>query len=210
MLQSIIRGPYHLAPRFDAGIHIRAQRSVLEKGNERNLTQLEIELSSYRVVFRYFAEELSRYFFEGSTPRFSITKSLRTGIWPRLFISCDDVDVRNEFVAFLLNRTTEMGQFTFSYVNASEIKLMKHLKHDKKSPDFQVVVDTAFDWYCLSLSNACFGWRTGYSTTVSTFMRSASRVSILRPTESDFKSKVLVRKGKWEVPFDYIDNPKSS
>ena len=208
VLQAILNAPYLLAPRFDAGIHIRAQRSVLERGASKNLTQFEIEMANYRVVFGHFANEISRYLFEGTFPRFNVSHSMITGLWPRVFISCDDVDVRDNFVTYLReNSSNFVGQLQLSFVNASAIKLMGHLQRDKKSPDFQVIVDTAFDWYSLSLSNACFGWRKKYSRMTSTFMQSASRVGLYRRTAKDFKSKILASStGYWETSYDYIDN----
>ena len=203
--KDILRKPYESLPRFDAGVHIRAQTGTLEKKEKKNHTELSIAMETeYKAVFHHFEKALEKYFFINKPVRFNISNISSVKTRPRVYVSCDDVDIRDSFVASLLNRTAEIGQFIPIYVNASEVKHTKHM--DYNSNISQVAADTAFDWYALSLSNACFGWRTKYTGIVSTFLQSASRVSIMKPTKNDFKATILLKGGKWHPTYEPIDD----
>jgi hypothetical protein len=206
LFDEMLKRPYDSLPRFDAGVHIRAQTQSLENKVKKNYTQIALDMKHYMIVFEHFETALSRYFFVETPLRFNITESTETATWPRIFISCDDVEVRSAFVAYLMNRTSDIGQFTPIFVNTTDIKHMKHIDYGNTTIASQGIVDTAFDWYALSLCNVCFAWRGKYSSVVSTFMQSASRVSMRKLSSHDFKSKVLHRDGKWYSPYDYIDN----
>jgi hypothetical protein len=206
-LHHMLTSPYSSLQRFDAGVHIRAQTNSLEHKVKKNSTQFSIDLHNYETVFHHFDRALFDYFFVEKPPRFNWTHAEATGSWPRVFISCDDVDVRTAFIDYLSNHSvsTDRPQYVLVYVNTTDIKHVKNMKYDNITAPEQGLVDTAFDWYSLSLSQVCFAWRSNYSPMVSTFMQSATRVSILKPTAKDFKSKILHRNMKFEAAFDYVD-----
>jgi hypothetical protein len=204
-VNNILREPYLSNPRFDAGIHIRAQTKTLENKASKNHTQFALNMAGYRVVFREMERALSHRFFVEEPVRFNLTNASVTGPWPRIFISCDDVEVRKAFMASLLNRTVDIGLFHPVFVNTSNIVHVKHVKFNSTAPDTGIV-NTAFDWYALSLCQAIFAWRGGYSTIVSTFMQSATRVSMVKPKNADFKAKVLYNNLKFKAVFDYVDD----
>lgn len=206
LIDQFLNNPYHSLPRFDAGVHIRAQTNTLEAKMKKNHTQFTLELSNYQVVFKLFERELENYFFLHQPVRFNVSNATVTGHWPRIYISCDDVEVRDAFVESLLNRSVEVGQFIPIFVNASGIKHIKHIVFDSSRIPDQSIVNTAFDWYALSLSHVCFAWRKGFSPLVSTFMQSATRVSMTKPTNKDFKSKILHKNFIFSATFDYVDS----
>mmetsp|Transcript_19251 Transcript_19251/g.32296 ORF Transcript_19251/g.32296 Transcript_19251/m.32296 type:complete len:437 (-) Transcript_19251:245-1555(-) len=204
-VHQVLTAPYLSIPRFDAGIHIRAQTRWLEYNQAKNHTQFALDMEGYRVVFRAFERALSHRFFSQTPVRFNVTNSSLTGSWPRIFVSCDDTDVRDAFVAWLKNRTADMGRILPVFVNASRIKHVKHISFDDATPQ-QGMVDTAFDWYALSLSEVVYAWRRGYTHIVSTFMQSATRVSMVKPTNKDFKATILRKDLKFVPDFEYVDD----
>ena len=203
--QQFLAAPYLSLPRFDAGVHLRAQTKTLEDKAVKNHTQFALDMHHYHKIFQAFERTLSHRFFVQSPVLFNVTSAALTGAWPRIFISCDDVDVRDAFVRGLLNRSDSMGRFLPVFVNASSIKHIKHISFDDTTPD-QGLVDTAFDWYALSLARVIFAWRTGFSSVVSTFMQSATSVSMVKPTNKDFKATILRKDYKFKPDFEFVDN----
>ena len=204
-LQNLLKGKYDTLPRFDAGIHIRAQRATLEKNEAKNQTQFAVaKIRVYDAVFQQFEKALRKYFFAGNYTTFNSS----TGIWPRIFLSCDDVEVRDAFVSFLQNISSNAGRFHMIYVNASEVQHTKHMIYQDNKVS-QSLVDTAFDWYSLSLSNITFAWRVHYGKMASTFLQSASRVSSVKQTQRDHKILMLSRLGEWLPVVELNDSPAS-
>ena len=203
-VNKFLTAPYLSLPRFDAGVHLRAQTSQLEKNVARNHSQFALDMKEYQTVFQVFERTLSHHFFVKHPVMFNVSNAALTGAWPRIFISCDDVDVRDAFVAVLLNRTDDIGRFIPVFVNASHIKHVKHISFEHSIPD-QGLVNTAFDWYALSLSQVIYAWRLRYVSIVSTFMDSATRVSMVKPTAKDFKAAILHKNLKFIPNFGFID-----
>ena len=208
VILALLRNPYHKSPHFDAGVHIRAQTSHLELGKKSTVVDSHFDqhMDSYLVTFQQFERALAQYFFLKAPIKFNTTNATRTGFWPRVFISCDDVSVRNAFVSFLSNRTGDIGHYIPVYMNTTDIRHMKHIAYGNTTTVSQNIVDTALEWYALSLSRAIFAWRANYSPMPSTFMQSASRVSMKKPTKQDFKSTILHKNGHWQPSFDYVDD----
>lgn len=204
-VHQVLTAPYLSNPRFDASIHIRAQTKSLEHKAAKNHTQFSLDMKQYRVVFREFERALSHRFFSQTPVRFNVTNSSLTGSWPRVFVSCDDADVRDAFIAVLMNRTADVGRILPVFVNTSNIKHVKHIRFDDILPE-QDMVDTAFDWYALSLSEVVYAWRDGFTHIVSTFMQSATRVSMVKLTTKDFKATILRKNLKFVPDFEYVDN----
>lgn len=204
-VNQVLTAPYLSIPRFDAGIHIRAQTRSLEFTEAKNHTQFALDMEEYRVVFREFERALSHRFFSQPPVLFNVTTSSLTGSWPRVFVSCDDADVRDAFVAGLMNRTAEMGRILPVFVNTSNIKHVKHVRFNDTQPE-QGMVDTAFDWYALSLSEVIFAWRMRFTGIPSTFLQSATRVSMVKPTDKDFKAAVLNKRLKFAPLFEFVDS----
>ena len=203
-VNSILREPYMSNTRFDAGIHIRAQTKTLENKVSKNHTQFALDMAGYHVVFREMERALSHRFFVEKPVRFNLTNASVTGRWPRIFISCDDVEVRNAFIASLLNRTVDIGLFHPVFVNTSDIKHVKHVAFNSISPDTGIV-NTAFDWYALSLCQVAYAWRLRYSLVMSTFLLSATRVSMVKLTNKDFKATILHNNLKFRPAYEPVD-----
>lgn len=210
LLKAMLTKPYETLPHFAAGVHIRAQRNSLEHGSKSrtniNSTHIAHEMKEYSVLFQQFETVLSDYFFHKAPIRVNITNATLTGLWPQVFISCDDIDIRDAFVSVLSNRSSDKGQFALVYVNTTHIRHMKHIDYENTTAPSQSIVNTAFDWYALSLSKVLFAWRNGYSPMPSTFMQSATRVSMLKRTKYDFKATILRSNGKWLPTFEYTDD----
>ena len=206
--EQILRSPHYSSlPRFDAGVHIRAQTKALEKFEAKNYTTFDINMKTqYRVVFQELEKALTSHLYSQPSAKFNISNSMVTGSWPRVYISCDDTDVRNAFISILLNRTFDSGKIIPVFVNTSQVKHTRYISFDSSSSVDQSLVDAAFDWYALSLCRGVFAWRVGYATLVSTFMLSATRVSMVKPTSKDFKAKVLHKNLEFVAPKEYIDN----
>lgn len=204
-LGHMLTDPYHTIPRFDAAIHIRAQTLHFENNVAKNETAFIEEIERHRILFKHFRDALSSHFFSGTPALFNITHSTDSKLWPRVFISCDDADIRDALVAYLVNEASGQGRFLLVYVNSSHVSHTKHIQYDSGSTP-QSTVDTAFDWYSLSLSDAIFAWRKGHTKIPSTFMQSASRVSMVMLSKENFKSKILDKNGRWTPPYEHLDN----
>jgi hypothetical protein len=201
----LVHGPYLQQKRFDGAVHMRTQLSHLERHYEANISAVESLIGEYVPIFEKINEMISSYYFKDPvTSKRWRQKSSNVTEWPRIFVTCDDVTIRAALLKALLNRTVRQGLVWPIYINSS--KVIHTGKTDDLAHKSQPYVDTAFDWYVMSLSNTAFAWRRKFSSAFSTFAQSALRVSLARPEPSTMKAFLLINKNgkiKWIPIWDW-------
>lgn len=198
---NLLHSPYQNHTRFDGAVHIRAQLSHLERHYDANVSDVEESVAKYIPTFEKINSKLSLYYFQDPITRDRWRKlSSNVTEWPRIFVTCDDVTIRGAFLKVLQNRTVDEGLIWPIFINSTAV--VHSGKTDNLLNKSQAYIDTAFDWYILSLTNTAFTWRTGGSRLISTFAQSALRVSLKRP-DAAMKAYLLDSSGKWIPVWDW-------
>mmetsp|Transcript_8819 Transcript_8819/g.13201 ORF Transcript_8819/g.13201 Transcript_8819/m.13201 type:complete len:420 (+) Transcript_8819:140-1399(+) len=202
--KAFLTQPYDSVRRFDATIHIRAQMAHLETKNERATVDIADAVQYYAtVIFPAFSDKLTDYFYKSPDTKDSWRALSNASLSdpPRVFISCDDVVLKTALVSLLHRRPVEYPIIPV-YVNGSRIVHMKYHNTLKGTVTVdQSVVDTAFDWYAMSLGNVLFAYRKGATKMFSTFAQTAMRVSL--ENRKTGKIFMLTSHNKWRAVWDW-------
>ena len=199
--ESLIRSGYDQLKRFDGAVHIRAQLSHLEGHLSPNSTHMNSILGNYSRVFSSVHAKITSYYFTDNTTQ-SWWRAVSSNVseMPRIFVTCDDVTIKQALIESLQNRSEEEGMVQVVYLNSSAVM---HTRHRNASTHLQqAYIDTAVDWYLLSLTNVAFTWRYKDSKMLSTFIQSALRVSLPRPPVGLSKIYILSDQ-KWIATWDW-------
>ena len=112
----------------------------------------------------------------------------------------------------MLNQKFSEGYVKPIYINISKIVHVKHFQNaENNSALSQSFVDTSVDWYLLSLANKYFAYRIDGSAMYSTFLQTASRVSLHNPTKESEEGKTSLLKKSiygnlvWSEVWDWDD-----
>lgn len=191
IMHGLLTLPHAYAPRFDVGIHLRIQFTSFENGLSASSEVYKKEVKEWLEaplalhLFDVFEKQLLVKLEEAKNPLYvsqdyvdNKVRNLETDPY-LVFIAADNQEVKQAFIDYLhrdKSPVISLKHLFLMHTNAKEIVHIKNI-HNSKTVSFgEGILDLAFDWYSLSLSNVILNYRTG-GKLLSTFVHSASWTS---------------------------------
>jgi len=191
IMNGLLTLPHAYATRFDVGIHLRIQFTSFEKGLSATHEAYQKEVKDWleaplaEHIYKVFETQLLTKLEEAKDPDFVSQDYVGNEVRdlnkdPYLvFIASDNQEVKENFIEYLKSDKSPvsmMKNLYLIYTDAKEIVHIKNIHNVKTITAGEGIMDLAFDWYALSLSNVILNYRTG-GRLLSTFVHSASWTS---------------------------------
>jgi hypothetical protein len=175
---AILTLPHSYAPRLDAAIHIRAQFRGFENMVSVNDPHYQKEVSDFlnsteaQAVFSNLERKLIEVL---SSSRQDLNMSKEDISY--VYLASDNENIKDNFTAKLEQDSNYDFPIKVMRVETKFVQHVKNLNKFRKDTNNEGLLDLVFDWYCLTLANVILAWRKGGTSTISTFVHSAQRVS---------------------------------
>jgi hypothetical protein len=191
VMNGLLTLPHSYAPRMDVGIHLRIQFSSFEQGLSASSTAYKKEVRDWLEapladhIFKVFETELLQKLDEAKDP--AVVSQDYVGNEVRdlekdpylVYVAADNQEVKEAFVDYLKSEKSPVSKVKnlfLMFTDAKEIVHIKNINNVKTLTAGEGILDLAFDWYALSLSNVILNYRTG-GKLLSTFVHSAAWTS---------------------------------
>lgn len=192
VMHGLLTLPHSYAPRFDVSIHLRIQFRSFEDGLSASSPEYKAEVAKWlndslaTELFGVMEQKLRAQLNQSSDPNWiqlddessQANRDLTTDPY-LVFVAADNQEVKEAFVEYLHSDACPVSKIEnlhIMYTDAKEIVHVKSIHNVKQLTAGEGILDLAFDWYALSLSNVILNYRSG-GKLLSTFVHSAAWTS---------------------------------